>query len=87
MAMAGGAVDSQLGLDEVFKGFEEQRELLAALAANLQVLLDEVTRVFDRQPPEGQLGETAHFSQALIAVKLVIPRAADGLQEVADLVV
>ncbi len=80
-------VHSRLGLNEAFKGFEEQRKLLAALAANLQVLLDEVICFFDRPPRKGQLGETSQFPQALVAGQLLIPRAADGLQQGADLVV
>jgi hypothetical protein len=87
VTIASGAVDSRLGLHEAFKGFEEQRKLLAALAANLQVLLDEVIRFFDWPPLEDQLGETAHFPQALVAGQLLIPRAADGLKQGADLVV
>jgi hypothetical protein len=42
-------------------------------------------RFFERTPLEGQLGETAHFSQALVAGQLSIPRAAEGLQKGADL--
>ena len=87
LTIARGAGKSLLRLHETFKGLEEQRKLLAALAANLQVLLDEVIRVFDRPPREGQLGETAHFPEALVAVQLVISREAHGLQKVADLVV
>jgi hypothetical protein len=82
-----GPVNSRAGLLEAFKGLEEQRKLLLALAANLQVLLDEVIRFFDRPPRESQLGETAQFPQALVARQLLIPRAADGLQQGADLVV
>ncbi len=87
VAIAGGAVHSRLGLNKAFKGFEEQRKILAALAANLQVLLDEVICFFDRPPRKGQLGETSQFPQALVAGQLLIPRAADGLQQGADLVV
>ena len=87
VAIAGGAVHSRLGLLETFKGFEEQSKLLTALPANLQVLLDEVICFFDRPPLEGQLGETAQFPQALVAGQLLIPRAADGLKQGADLVV
>jgi hypothetical protein len=76
---------SLLRLQEAFKGFEEQRKLLFALAANLQVLLDEVIRFFDRTPLEGQLGETAHYSETLVAGQLLIPRAVEGLQKGADL--
>ena len=77
---------SRLGLHEAFKGFQQQRKLLAALATNLQVLLDEVIGFFDWPPLEGQLGEAAQFPQALVAGQLSIPRAADGLQKGADLV-
>jgi hypothetical protein len=85
VTIANRVVDSLLRFQEAFKGFEEQRKLLAALTANLQVLLDEVIRFFDRTPLEGQLGETAHFSQALVAGQLLIPRAAEGLQKGTDL--
>jgi hypothetical protein len=81
-----GALDSRLGLYEAFKGFKEQREFLAALVTNLQVLLDEVIGFFDWPPLEGKLGEAAQFPQALVAGQLSIPRAADGLQKGADLV-
>jgi hypothetical protein len=72
---------------EAFKRLEEQLKLLAALTANLQVLLGKVIRFFDRPPLEGQFGETAQFPQALVASQLLIPRVADGLQKGADLVV
>ena len=85
VTIANRVVDSLLRFQEAFKGFEEQRKLLAALTANLQVLLDEVIRFFDRTPLESQLGETAHFSQALVAGQLLIPRAAEGLQKGTDL--
>jgi hypothetical protein len=81
------AVNSRLRLLERFEAFEEQRILLEALAANLQVVLDEVMRFLDRQPREGPLGENAHFPQALVAGQLLIPRVADGLQKRADLIV
>jgi hypothetical protein len=87
VTIASGAGKSLLRLHEDLKGVEEQHELLAALVANQQVLLEEVERVFGRPPLEGQLGKSTHFSQALVAVQLVIPRPADGLQEGADLVV
>jgi hypothetical protein len=74
-----GAVHSKLGLNETFEGSEEQRKFLAALATNLQVLLDEVIGFVDWPPLEGQLGEAAQFPQALVARQLVIPRAANVL--------
>jgi hypothetical protein len=86
VSIASGPVHSRLGLHEAFKGFEEQRKVLAALVTNLQVLLDEVIGFFDWPPLKGQFGEAAQFPQALVAGQLSIPRAADGLQKRADLV-
>ena len=76
-----------MGVPKAFKGFEQQRKLLAALAANLQVMRDEVIGFFDRSALERQLGETAQFRQALVAGQLLIPRADDGEQQSVDLVV
>jgi hypothetical protein len=80
------AFDSRLGRQQPFKGYEEQRKVLAAFVAYLHVLLHEVIGFVDRPPLEGQLGEAAQFHQAFVAGQLSVPRAADSLQKGTDLV-
>lgn len=66
------------------EGPEQRLVLLAALGADRQVVLDSRQPIGDRLPRQLALGEFRDVGQAFVAVDLLVPGAADQLEQIFD---